>query len=63
MDAQIYQFRRRLPAAWPNGDGFIDVVSGAMNFGAWYFGAMFSFHVAMVRLACDAVVQSGEVMR
>ena len=63
MDAQIYQFRRSLPATWPNGDGFIDVVSGAMNFGAWYFGAMFSFHVAMVRLACDAIAQSGEVMR
>ncbi len=63
MDAQIYQFQRRQQATWPNGDGFVDVVSGAMRFSACYVGAMFSFHVAMVRLACDAIVQSGEVMR
>ncbi len=63
MDAQIYQFKQRPPVIWPNGDGYVDVVSGAMCFGAWYVGAMFSFHVAMVRLACDAIVQSGEVMR
>lgn len=63
MDAQIYQFKRHLPVQWPTGYGFVDVASGAMSFGAWYVGAMFSFHVAMVRLACDAVVQSGEVMR
>lgn len=63
MDAQIYQFKQRPPVIWPNGDGYVDVVSGAMCFGAWYVGAMFSFHVAMVRLACDAIVQSGEVVR
>lgn len=63
MDAQIYQFKRRQMATWPNGDGFVDVVSGAMNFAAWYFGAMFSFHVAMVRQACDAIVQSNKVAK
>lgn len=63
MDAQIYQFKQRPPVIWPNGDGYVDVVSGAMCFVAWYVGAMFSFHVAMVRLACDAIVQSGEVVR
>lgn len=63
MDAQIYQFKQRLPGHWPTGYGFVDVASGAMRFGAWYVGAMFSFHVEMVRLACDAIVQSGEVMR
>lgn len=45
MDAQIYQFQRRQQATWPNGDGFVDVVSGAMRFSACYVGAMFSFHV------------------
>lgn len=51
MDAQIYQFRRRLPATWPNGDGFIDVVSGAMRFSACYFSAMIAFHAMMIRCA------------
>ena len=63
MDAQIYQFKQRLPDHWPTGYGFVDVASGAMSFGACYVGAMFSFHVAMVRLACDSIVQSGEAMR
>ena len=52
MDAQIYQFQRRQQATWPNGDGFVDVVSGAMRFSACYASAMFSkpligFHVFM----------------
>lgn len=63
MDAQIYQFKQRPPAIWPHGNIYVDVVSGAMRFSACYVGAMFSFHVAMVRLACDAIAQSGEVMR
>lgn len=51
MDAQIYQFKRRPPVIWPNGDGFVDVVNGAMRFSAWYASAMFSFHSAMLNVA------------
>lgn len=63
MDAQIYRFERKQPAIWPTGDSFVDVTRSAASFATWYFGAMFSFHAAMVQLACKAVAQAGEVMK
>lgn len=58
MDAQIYQFKRHTSIIWPNGDGFVDVVNGAMQFSAWYFGAMISFHSAMAKVAVASLRES-----
>ena len=63
MDAQIYQFKRKTTANWPNGDGYVDIVSGAMAFSAMYCSAMFSFHAEIVRLVFGAVVKSGGVLK
>lgn len=54
MDALIYPFKRRARVVIPNGNGFVDVVSSAMQFSAWYFGAMLSFHAALIRLSLEA---------
>ena len=63
MDAQIYRFERKQQAVWPNGNDFVDMTRSAASFATWYFGAMFSFHAAMVQLACRSLAQSGEVMK
>lgn len=51
MDAQIYEFKCRKPEIWPHGYSPVDVAASAMNFAAWYVGAMFSFHAMMIRCA------------